>query len=74
MDSDQDGHSVDPALDSNCLQWLSAHDKSRRFFVLTLILTLSSSVSAKALLSVRDRNLILSRASEAFDINSLKNI
>lgn len=42
--------------------------------VQTLILMESSSVADKALGSVRDRRRILSRASDAFEINSLKNI
>lgn len=42
--------------------------------ILTLILIESSSVALRADLSVRDRKRILSRASEAFEINSLRNI
>ena len=31
LDPDQDRRSVGPDLDSNCLQWLSTDDKSRRW-------------------------------------------
>lgn len=40
----------------------------------TLIRMTSSSVADRADLSVNDRNLILSSASDALDINSRKNI
>ena len=40
----------------------------------TLILIFKSSVAASAFLSVNDKNRILSRASEALEINSRRNI
>ena len=42
--------------------------------VLTLILMDNSSVAAMAALSVNDKNRILSMASDAFEINSLRKI
>lgn len=42
--------------------------------MITFILIFSSSVAAKAFLSVREMKRILSSASEAFEISSLKKI
>ena len=54
--------------------WQGKSAKGRKMVLLTLIFIDSSSVADSALLSVNDRKRILSKASEAFEINSLKKI